>query len=147
MLDRPPGEAPSLAMNAREVADFVLEVFPQSKKHGWAVEHLEAGGIAVSMAVGENDLRPGGTVAGPAMFALADVTAYLLVLAHVGRQALAVTTNAAINFLAKPPPGGLTAHGRLIKLGKRLAAVLLLAMIPLALSRRSRSSPVFRVEM
>ncbi len=107
-------------MSGEEVTAFVLEVFPQSVEHGWKVERLDADGIAVSMAIGEQHLRPGGTVSGPAMFALADVTAYLLVLSNVGREALAVTTNVSINFLNKPA-GDLIAHGRLIKLGKRLA--------------------------
>jgi uncharacterized protein (TIGR00369 family) len=73
------------------------------------------------MAAGDNDVRPGGTLSGPMMFTLADVAAYLLVLAHVGEVELAVTTSASIHFLAKPPPGDLLAAGRLIKLGKRLA--------------------------
>jgi uncharacterized protein (TIGR00369 family) len=73
------------------------------------------------MRVGQNDIRPGGTVSGPTMFALADVTAYLIVLAHVGPRELAVTTSASIHFLSRPPFGDLIARGRLLKLGRRLA--------------------------
>ncbi len=108
-------------MNAAEVTAFVHRVFPGSIELGWRALAVRPGEIDVRMASGENDVRPGGTLSGPMMFTLADVAAYLLVLAHVGEVELAVTTSASIHFLAKPPPGDLLAAGRLIKLGKRLA--------------------------
>lgn len=56
------------------------------------------------------------------MFGLADVTAYMVTLAHIGPRALAVTTNCAIDFMRKPVSGvDLIAHGRLLKLGKTLS--------------------------
>ena len=42
-------------------------------------------------------------------------------LASIGWEPLAVTTNLNINFLRKPAPAALIAECRLIKLGKRLA--------------------------
>jgi uncharacterized protein (TIGR00369 family) len=66
-------------------------------------------------------LRPGGTISGPSMFALADAALYAAVLAQVGLRALAVTTNLNINFLRRPEPGDLIGEARLLKLGKRLA--------------------------
>jgi uncharacterized protein (TIGR00369 family) len=66
-------------------------------------------------------LRPGGTISGPSMFALADAALYAAVLAQVGLRALAVTTNLNINFLRRPEPGNLIGEARLLKLGKRLA--------------------------
>ena len=66
-------------------------------------------------------LRPGGTISGPTLFALADVSLYVAILAQLGRVKLAVTTNLTINFLKKPAPRDLLAEVRLIKLGKRLA--------------------------
>lgn len=108
-------------MNAGELAEYVRKVFPQAESYGWQVESLSPGAMVVSMRASGKDLRPGGTVSGPVMFALADVTAYLLVLSHIGEVALAVTTNLSINFLSKPPAGELIADGRLLKLGSRLA--------------------------
>ena len=67
------------------------------------------------------DLRPGGTVSGPAMFALADCAYYMATLALVGREALTVTTSAAIDFMRKPAPGGLVAEARVLKLGRSLS--------------------------
>ncbi|MBF0305485.1 MAG: PaaI family thioesterase [Alphaproteobacteria bacterium] len=66
-------------------------------------------------------LRPGGTVAGPALMALADVAMYAVVLGLIGPVELAVTTNLSINFLRKPPPQDVVADARILKLGKRLA--------------------------
>jgi uncharacterized protein (TIGR00369 family) len=108
-------------MTAEAVADYVRKVFPQADGYNWQAREVGPGTITVGMKVSDNHLRPGGTISGPTMFALADVTAYLLVLAHIGEVALAVTTNLSINFLSKPPLGDLRAEGRLLKLGKRLA--------------------------
>jgi uncharacterized protein (TIGR00369 family) len=66
-------------------------------------------------------LRPGGTLSGPTMMALADTAAYVLVLSAVGFQPLSVTTNLSINFLRKPAPKDLVAEARMLKLGKSLA--------------------------
>ena len=57
------------------------------------------------MAAAEADLRPGGTVSGPAIFALADCAFYMATLAMIGREALTVTTSCAIDFMRKPAPG------------------------------------------
>jgi uncharacterized protein (TIGR00369 family) len=108
-------------MTAEKVAAYVRKVFPQAEGLGWKVERLAPCEMTVAATASDRDLRPGGTVSGPTMFALADVTAYLLVLAHVGEVALAVTTNLSINFLSRPAAGDLVAEGKLIKLGKRLA--------------------------
>ncbi|MGI9351237.1 MAG: PaaI family thioesterase [Rhizobiaceae bacterium] len=109
-----------LAMDAEAVSAYVSEVFPQSDRYGFSVKHLESGRISVLMEVSDDHLRPGGTVSGPSMFALADCATYLMVLSHVGKVALAVTTNLNINFLSKPE-GDLIADATLLKLGKRLA--------------------------
>ncbi len=111
----------SLALNKDELTVYVREVFPQSGTYRWSVEELVPGSIKVAMQIDDSHLRPGGTVSGPTMFALADVAAYLVTLGHIGKMALAVTTSLNINFLAKPPAGNLVAECRLIKLGKRLA--------------------------
>ena len=108
-------------LNEEEVTAFVAEVFPQADTYQWRVEKIASGFIRVGMKITEDHLRPGGTISGPTMFALADVAAYLVILAHIGKVALAVTTNLNINFLAKPPLGDLVAECHLIKLGKRLA--------------------------
>ena len=69
----------------------------------------------------ERHLRPGGTISGPTMMALADLALYVAILAQIGPVGLAVTTSLNYNFLRKPGPVALIAEARLLKLGKRLA--------------------------
>ena len=97
---------------------------PRSRPMPWAITRSRRCGTAVAGCAGahhEKSLRPGGTVSGPIMMALADFTMYLAVLSAIGWVPLAVTTNLTINFLKKPAPRDLLAEARLIKLGKRLA--------------------------
>lgn len=114
-----------LAMTIEDVAEFLDREFPQAGAAGlgFRLDGLEAGRLTLSLAAEERHLRPGGTVSGPSLFALADVAAYLCILAHLGPLLHVVTTNMAINFLQKPPPGLLMAEARLLKLGRRLAVV------------------------
>ena len=72
-------------------------------------------------AYSDGSVRPGGTISGPTMMALADFAMYVAVLAAIGPVPLAVTTNLNINFLRKPMRCDLLAEARLLKLGKRLA--------------------------
>ena len=108
-------------MSISELSDFVRVVFPEADAYDWNIEQLGDGEIKVTIAASGDHLRPGGTVSGPTMFALADISAYMLILAHIGKVALTVTTSLNINFLSKPEPSGLSATAKLIKLGKRLA--------------------------
>ena len=109
-----------LSMSIDQLNEFMRVEFPQM---GDSIEvlNLSYGSIEVGMKIGPENLRPGGTVSGPAMFALADVATYLAVLAIIGPQKLAVTTNCSIDFMRKPAPGDLRAEGRILKLGRRLA--------------------------
>ena len=88
---------------------------------GMRAVRMGAGSATVRLRFAKSHIRPGGTIAGPVMMALADVTLYAVVLSLIGRVELAVTTSLTINFLKKPPPADLLCHGRILKLGKRLA--------------------------
>src|SRR5687767_1246876 len=55
-------------------------------------------------------LRPGGVIAGPNLMALADAAAYALVLAHIGEQLMAVTSQLNMSFLRGAKPGDLHAE-------------------------------------
>jgi uncharacterized protein (TIGR00369 family) len=87
----------------------------------YVIEDAWFGGCRVRRRHHEQSLRPGGTVSGPVMMALADFTMYLAVLSAIGWVPLAVTTNLSINFLKKPGARDLIAEAKLFKLGKRLA--------------------------
>ncbi|HKK83969.1 MAG TPA: PaaI family thioesterase [Roseovarius sp.] len=110
-----------LQMTIEELEAFIAKVFPQVEGD-FVVEDLEEMRIRVRLVTSEKHLRPGGTVSGPSMFALADVAVYMAVLAMIGPQALAVTTNCSIDFMRKPESGkDLIAECRLLKLGRVLA--------------------------
>ncbi len=110
-----------LEMNAEELMAYLEEVFPQVRSD-FAVDRLSEMEIDLRLLVGERHLRPGGTVSGPSMFALADCAVYAIVLAMVGRKALAVTTSCSLDFMRKPAAGkDLIARCRLLKLGRVLA--------------------------
>ena len=107
-------------MTVAEVTAFLDVEFPQIDGR---FELMSIGSMTanVRMVARESDLRPGGTVSGPAMFALADVAYYVVTLAMIGPQALTVTTNCNINFMRKPEPTALIAQARILKLGKSLS--------------------------
>jgi uncharacterized protein (TIGR00369 family) len=110
-------------MSVQDIEAFLDREFPQLHYDG-RIYHVEAVGplsARLRMDYHERQLRPGGTLSGPAMMALADLALYVAILAHIGPVGLAVTTNLTFNFLRKPGPGALWADARLIKLGKRLA--------------------------
>jgi uncharacterized protein (TIGR00369 family) len=110
-------------LSLAETTAFLDREFPQMQVGGRAY-HLEAVGplsARMRLEAHERFLRPGATVSGPAMMALADYALYAAILANIGPVALAVTTSLTFNFLRKPASGDLLAECRLLKLGRRLA--------------------------
>jgi uncharacterized protein (TIGR00369 family) len=80
-------------------------------EHGLAILHL---------TTSAQHTRPGGSVAGPVLFWLADLAMYAAVLSVVGVVPLAVTTDATIHFLRRPAAGPLVARAHVLKKGQRL---------------------------
>lgn len=109
------------AMDAAALEVFLETEFPQVSRD-YAVEAVGPMTALVRFRVAARHLRPGGTVSGPSIFALADVAMYLALLAQIGPKALAVTTNCSIDFMRKPAAGvDLLAEARILKLGRVLA--------------------------
>ena len=110
-------------MTVAELERFFLAEFPQvfHPESGLAIEAGWERGCRVRQAFRQRSVRPGGTISGPTMMALADFAMYVAVLAAIGPVPLAVTINLNINFLRKAAPRDLLAETRLLKLGKRLA--------------------------
>ena len=88
---------------------------------GCRVEALDHGHAVIRLPFRPELLRPGGTISGPAMMTLADVTIWGAVLSMIGPVALAVTTDLTFHFLRKPAPGDLLATASMLQLGRRLA--------------------------
>ncbi len=112
-------------MTVKEIDQFIEQHFPQINEGGqyYFVESIEPGVAVMRLEPDNRHLRPGNTVSGPTLFALADFAAYVVILAHIGPVALAVTTNLNINFLRKPSLQPLCCRCRIMKLGKRLCVV------------------------
>ena len=110
-------------MTVAELEALLAREFPQGFGPGrpHKIEAVGPGTARVRLQAGEAQLRPGGTVSGPAMMGLADATVYVAILAMIGPVPLTVTTHLSINFLRKPAPGDILAECKLLKLGKRLA--------------------------
>ena len=110
-----------VVMTKEDMEQFLTDVFPQVGDD-FGIDHIGENRITMRLFAKEKHLRPGGTVSGPAMFGLADVCVYMAIMAMIGPKALAVTTNASIDFMRKPVAGvDLVAECRLLKLGSVLA--------------------------
>jgi uncharacterized protein (TIGR00369 family) len=110
-------------MSVAELGAFLLKEFPQAFASGdISIERADGTSCLIRERFHDRMLRPGGTVSGPTLMALADVAMYVVLLSAIGPVGLAVTTNLNINFLRKGAPGqDVLAAARLLKLGKRLA--------------------------
>lgn len=107
-------------MDKQELEAWMGQIFPQVAED-FRVERLEGDETDLRLLVGERHLRPGGTVSGPSMFALADCAMYAAILARIGKVALAVTTNCSIDFMRKPAANtDLIGTARILKMGRAL---------------------------
>jgi len=108
--------------SAEAVSAYLAAEFPQiGIGRDFRIESVGSMRARLRLLYRDDHLRPGGTISGPTIFALADVALYVAILAQLGPVKLAVTTNLNINFLRKPGPADLVGEARLLKLGKRLA--------------------------
>jgi uncharacterized protein (TIGR00369 family) len=110
-------------MNVAELEQFLRGEFPQAfSGDDITIESADGQTSLLRQRYSERMLRPGGTVSGPTLMALADFAMYVVLLSAIGPIGLAVTTNLNINFLRKGAPGhDIVAAAKILKLGKRLA--------------------------
>lgn len=106
-------------MSIADFERFARERFPQILEHDMRIESIEDGRLRLPYA--DKHLRPGGTISGPSIMALADSAFYFLLLSMIGPVELAVTTNLSIDFMRKPAAKDLLADAEMLKLGRRLA--------------------------
>ncbi|MSP68126.1 MAG: PaaI family thioesterase [Alphaproteobacteria bacterium] len=100
---------------------FARQHLPVFDSLGIRVEPLSPNLVRMRLPFNAASLRPGGTIAGPTMMALADVAFYGLLLTRDPGATEAVTTSMTINFLRRPEPADLIAEATLLKHGRRLA--------------------------
>ena len=106
------------------VTALVDSNFPQSREDigDFVIEALSPLKATVRLPIDDKFIRPGGSISGPTMFKLADITAWIAILSERGQPAVdAVTATMTINFLARPSPADLICRTELLRLGRRLA--------------------------
>jgi uncharacterized protein (TIGR00369 family) len=114
-------EAGGARITAEEFEALAWQGVPYVGQLGCVIERFAAGEVVIRLPWRELVRRPGGTICGPALMALADITLYGVVLSMIGRVELAMTTSMTVHFLSRPRPEDVRAEGRLLKLGRRLA--------------------------
>ncbi len=111
-------------LRVEEVTRLIDETFPGIHTGGRTVfiESVADRTACVRLKLDPRNIRPGGTISGPAMFMLADFAIYVALIATIGAPAIsAVTSNLNINFLLRPDPADLLANAKVIRIGRRLA--------------------------
>jgi uncharacterized protein (TIGR00369 family) len=107
-------------MSKIDLENFLEKEFPQVSNN-FKILNTKPNSLSMLMHISDEHLRPGGTVSGPTMFLLADVSFYLATLSIIGPKSLTVTTNCSINFLRKPNISDLISESRVLKIGKTLS--------------------------
>ena len=75
-------------LSVEELQQITVEAFPDFAVP--TVESLEGDTLVLAQSQSARNTRPGGTLSGPTMMALADNAAWLVILAHIGPVLLAV---------------------------------------------------------
>ena len=79
-------------LTAAQVQSYLADIFPQFNAR---ITALTPNSAILELLADDAHLRPGGTVSGPTLMALADAAMYVAILGNLGQVALAV----------RPPPG------------------------------------------
>jgi uncharacterized protein (TIGR00369 family) len=103
--------------------DALRRVLDQVESPDTVDEVKENGDVRLRLPVAQAHIRPGGTISGPALMAMADGAAWASVLAHRGPDMSPVSTSLHIDFLRKPDPEDLVADGVVLRLGRNLAVI------------------------
>lgn len=110
-------------MTVAEIDAFLRAEFPHMfRNESFIIEQADGRTCRIRQGFHASMLRPGGTISGPTLMALADCAMYVVLLSAIGPVGLAVTTSLNINFLRKGKAGqDVLAVAKILKLGKRLA--------------------------
>lgn len=106
---------------AEQVQRLIREGVPMAEDIDLHVDRLDAECALARVPFNAKLVRPGGTLSGPTLMALADAAMYAVVLGRLGCVEMAVTSNLNINFLARPAPTDLLAEATILRLSKRQA--------------------------
>lgn len=101
-----------------DIARFMAQAFPRSQ---FTIVEAQDRTATIRRQVTQDDTRPGGTVSGPTLMALADTALYVAIHSTIGLTPQAVTASLNINFLRRPPADkAIVATCKLLKVGRSL---------------------------
>lgn len=109
-----------IVLREEELHAILLEAFPGTTQ---LIESVNERGVTLRLKIDGSHSRPGGTVSGPSIMALADCAAWLAIMSRIGPVVLAVTTSLHIDFLRRPHLSDLICDAEILKLGSRLGIV------------------------
>ena len=109
------------ALTAEQVQKLIRDGLPMAEDINLMIDRLDTQGVLARVPFHSKLVRPGGTLSGPTIMALADAAMYAVVLGRLGRVEMAVTSNLNINFLVKPRPVDLLAQASILRLSRRQA--------------------------
>jgi uncharacterized protein (TIGR00369 family) len=113
----------ALKLTAKQIEDVVRAGLPHMQDGMFAVEEVREGYARIRLPWQNWMLRPGPAISGPAQFTAADTAMFALVLAHIGPEVMAVTSDMTMHFVNRGKPGDVVAEARLLKMGRRLAVM------------------------
>ena len=102
------------------VREEIASSLPVAGLFGFEIDSLDAAGCTILIPDGPNLRRPGGSVAGPVLFAAADVGCFALVLTRNG-PGIAATVDLIVHFLRPADRLPLVARTVPVRFGRRLA--------------------------
>jgi len=103
-----------------EVNEYLSDVGEFTRAGRVTVEEINGTEITARWKYDESMLRPGGYIAGPTLFTVADLCGWLMVFISEGITPMAVTWDLHITFLRPAIGGDVIGVGRQIKRGRRL---------------------------
>lgn len=111
----------TVRLSADELNDALGAAFPTPGRKLDLVREVAPGRVKLLREFHPAMLRPGGTIAGPVLMNLADAAGYVIVMAHAGREFMAMTSSLTMNFLRPAKPGDLRVDAELLSFGRRNA--------------------------
>jgi len=112
------------SLSPDEISELIEAQLPEARRDLGEFRILDCGGgqAKVQLPFEPRFTRPGGTISGPTMFTLADMTCYIAILSDTGVAGIdSVTTTLTINFLARPELTDLFCDCEVLRQGRRQA--------------------------
>ena len=108
------------AVSAVEVNAYLAEQSDFTKAGPITVEGITDSEVTVRWTYDESVLRPGGYIAGPTLFTIADLCGWVMTFISEGITPMAVTSDLHITFLRPAIGGDVIGIGRRLKRGRSL---------------------------